>query len=79
MVLIMDPPFGGRIEPLAQTLREMSKRHREVNKIKNGGKDDALVPIILVLPYFMEPQIKNHAPFLEMCDYQVPNYINLEF
>ncbi|PSN36470.1 Zinc finger CCHC domain-containing protein 4 [Blattella germanica] len=29
-VLIMDPPFGGRVEPLANTIKEITKIHKKV-------------------------------------------------
>jgi hypothetical protein len=29
-VLVMDPPFGGRVEPLAKTVREIMWLHRKL-------------------------------------------------
>jgi hypothetical protein len=29
-VLVMDPPFGGRVEPLAKTVREIVCLHRRL-------------------------------------------------
>jgi hypothetical protein len=29
-VLVMDPPFGGRVEPLAKTVREIMRLHRKL-------------------------------------------------
>jgi len=30
VVLVMDPPFGGRVEPLAKTVREIMWLHRKL-------------------------------------------------
>ena len=68
-ILILDPPFGGRIELLARTIKEIDTLYKRVNKI---AKD---LPVMLVLPYFMEPQILNVLPNFKMCDYKI-DYVN---
>lgn len=65
MILITDPPFGGRIEPLAYVLNLINKQYKSLNKIKTD------LPIFLIFPYFMEPQILNSLPNFKMLDYKV--------
>lgn len=60
VVLITDPPFGGRIEPLAQTFTTIRKQWK---------KGD--LSMFWIFPYFMEPQIKNSLPNFSMLDYKV--------
>lgn len=67
IVLIMDPPFGGRIEPLSETIYSIE---RDIQKIRPEEK----LTILFFMPYFMESHIKNHIN-LEMADYKV-NYDN---
>lgn len=67
----MDPPFGGRIEPLGNTLRELTK---ELNS-HSESTDNELISTILFMPYFMESHIKNHIFGLKMSDYQVLDVI----
>ncbi|CAG9773825.1 unnamed protein product [Ceutorhynchus assimilis] len=59
-VLITDPPFGGRIEPLAQTFSAISAQY---------GKNK--LPMFWIFPYFMEPQILNSFSDFQMLDYKV--------
>ncbi|XP_050311109.1 rRNA N6-adenosine-methyltransferase ZCCHC4 isoform X1 [Anthonomus grandis grandis] len=68
-VLITDPPFGGRIEPLAYTLSVINKLYMGTNKTEET------LPIFWIFPYFMEPQILNYLPEFNMLDYKV-NYDN---
>ncbi|XP_030758764.1 rRNA N6-adenosine-methyltransferase ZCCHC4 [Sitophilus oryzae] len=64
-VLVTDPPFGGRIEPLAETFKSIKQQYRQVN---NEGRN---LPIFWIFPYFMEPQLQNFLPDLKMLDYKV--------
>lgn len=65
-VIVTDPPFGGRIEPIADTINKInSVFHKKTN---NNVKE---MDIFLFFPYFMEGQIKNHFPKMEMLDYKV--------
>lgn len=60
VALVMDPPFGGRVEPLAET----------INAIIRDYKKEKL-PVFWVFPYFMEPHIVNSLPDFTMLDYKV--------
>lgn len=61
----MDPPFGGRTEPLINTINQIEKKYQKTNKIDNT------LPIFWIFPYFMEPQIVNSLPNFSMLDYRV--------
>lgn len=61
----MDPPFGGRVEPLAQTINTISTTYKKLNKFQEE------LAIFLIFPYFMEPQILNSLPNFFMLDYKV--------
>ncbi|XP_026761657.2 rRNA N6-adenosine-methyltransferase ZCCHC4 [Galleria mellonella] len=63
--VVMDPPFGGRVEPLVHTLRELTAIYKETCK-----KEDSL-PILWAFPYFAEPYIRNMMPEIKMHDYQI--------
>lgn len=65
----MDPPFGGRLEPLAQTLNIISETWQLLN---NQEKSAGIkIPVILIMPYFMEAVIKTNMPEMSMSDYKV--------
>lgn len=64
---MMDPPFGGRVEPLTQTLKELSATYRKVCE----KADNELLPVIWAFPYFSEPYITGAMPEIKMHDYQV--------
>lgn len=61
----MDPPFGGRVESLAQTVKTLNTLYKKMNNVKTD------LPVFWVFPYFMEPQIKNSLPEFTMMDYKV--------
>lgn len=63
----MDPPFGGRVEPLTYTLQEISDTWRKICERPEGET----IPVIWAFPYFSEPYITNLMPELKMHDYQV--------
>lgn len=65
LVLILDPPFGGRVEFLAQTITEINKIYSEINNEKRK------LSVFFIFPYFMEPQILNSLPDYSMLDYKV--------
>ncbi|RZB94444.1 zinc finger CCHC domain-containing protein 4 [Asbolus verrucosus] len=65
IALILDPPFGGRVEPLAHTIHTISEKYRKLNNTQ------AELPVFWVFPYFMEPQILNSLPDFAMLDYKV--------
>lgn len=62
----MDPPFGGRVEPLIQTIKELSAAYNKVCET-----EDKILPVIWAFPYFAEPYITNMVPEIKMHDYQV--------
>lgn len=64
-VLVTDPPFGGRTEPLVETFNTIRKRYK---KLSNNLHD---LPVFWIFPYFMEPQIINSLPEFHMSDYKV--------
>ncbi|CAG9103254.1 unnamed protein product [Plutella xylostella] len=67
LCIVMDPPFGGRVEPLIQTLKDLTETYKSVNK----DFTDQLLPVVWAFPYFSEPYIKNMEPGIKMHDYQV--------
>lgn len=77
MYLICDPPFGGRVEPISQTIKAIVDLHKKLNKISN--EEDEL-NIFFIFPYFMEsvmreksnpPNIPGGLKDLKMTDYKV--------
>ncbi|XP_026738837.1 zinc finger CCHC domain-containing protein 4 [Trichoplusia ni] len=65
--IVLDPPFGGRVEPLVQTLKELTELYRQVLDKPGEG----LLPVLWAFPYFSEPYITNMAPEIKMHDYQI--------
>ncbi|XP_017775093.1 PREDICTED: zinc finger CCHC domain-containing protein 4, partial [Nicrophorus vespilloides] len=65
LVIVTDPPFGGRVEPLAATFKSINKLQQEING------NDADTPILWIYPYFMEPMILGSFPDFHMCDFKV--------
>lgn len=47
LLVLMDPPFGGRVEPLANTLETLNKTYEEVNGTKNNGKQKLIFFLVL--------------------------------
>lgn len=64
-LIIIDPPFGGRVELLSETLKKINNLYQTVNKRSNS------LEIMWIFPYFMEPQILNSLPNFHMLDYKV--------
>lgn len=65
--VFIDPPFGGRLEPLAYTLEKFNQIRKKNNK--------SILSKFLVLPYFMERFVVNCIPDMSMLDYKI-DYIN---
>uniref|UniRef100_A0A2S2QQ38 Zinc finger CCHC domain-containing protein 4 n=1 Tax=Sipha flava TaxID=143950 RepID=A0A2S2QQ38_9HEMI len=65
--VFIDPPFGGRLEPLAYTLNKFDQIRKKHNK--------SLLSKFLVLPYFMERFVIKCIPGMSMLDYKI-DYIN---
>ncbi|KAL3274192.1 hypothetical protein HHI36_015609 [Cryptolaemus montrouzieri] len=64
-ILITDPPFGGRIEPIADTLKKINNKFKRINRTEND------LPIFWIFPYFMESHILNGMDNFSMLDYKV--------
>ncbi|KAL1494394.1 hypothetical protein ABEB36_009999 [Hypothenemus hampei] len=62
-VLVTDPPFGGRSEPLIYTFSHISNQYKRLAHNE--------LPIFWIFPYFMEPQIVNFSQNFQMLDYKV--------
>ncbi|CAB3376803.1 Hypothetical predicted protein [Cloeon dipterum] len=64
VAILLDPPFGGRVEPIASTLKKLVTEIRET-----GCLGDVL--FFWVFPYFMEAYISNALPGTAMLDYRI--------
>ena len=69
-VVLIDPPFGGLIQPLAYSIKEITSIWK-----KHHNSTNELVPLMLFYPYFNEHHIMTHLPTVNMSDYIV-NYEN---
>lgn len=58
MYIVCDPPFGGRVEPISQTIKSITDNHKKWNNIKVA--DDEL-KTLFIFPYFMESIIKKKS------------------
>ncbi|XP_076060441.1 rRNA N(6)-adenosine-methyltransferase ZCCHC4 isoform X2 [Oratosquilla oratoria] len=67
LVMVTDPPFGGRLELLAETLSSIQNDWRNQNK----KEESSILPMFFIFPYFMEPQVMESLPHYTMLDYQV--------
>lgn len=67
LCVVMDPPFGGRVEPLVYTLNELATLYRKVCE----KPESDILPVMWAFPYFSEPYIRNLIPEMKMHDYQV--------
>ncbi|CAD6226802.1 GSCOCG00005920001-RA-CDS [Cotesia congregata] len=52
--VVCDPPFGGRVEPMSQTIKTISDLHKKWNGL---SQDDEL-KVMLFMPYFMKSIIQ---------------------
>uniref|UniRef100_A0A8D8M5C0 Zinc finger CCHC domain-containing protein 4 n=1 Tax=Cacopsylla melanoneura TaxID=428564 RepID=A0A8D8M5C0_9HEMI len=69
VMLIVDPPFGAKFEPLADTVKKLERMHLEAcDSLKSFD-------VMLFSPYFREKEILNVFPMYHMADYKV-NYAN---
>jgi len=64
LAVLLDPPFGGRVEPIADSLKKLVQTVR-----KSGSEADVF--FFWVFPYFMEPYLRNELPGISMLDYRV--------
>lgn len=68
VVLIMDPPFSAREEPLSYTLSKFQSLFESFNV-------GAILPVIWIFPYFKEKEVLRSLPGMVMLDYDV-TYLN---
>jgi len=64
LVIVLDPPFGGRTELLGHCLTRIAGDWRE----QSGQKAPR---VIWIFPYFSEGKIKRACPEVQMSDFQV--------
>ncbi|XP_068214723.1 rRNA N6-adenosine-methyltransferase ZCCHC4 [Palaemon carinicauda] len=67
LVVVCDPPFGGRMELLAHNLLVIQNEWRAANKLS----EEVQLSVFFIFPYFMEPQVLGQLPNFVMLDYQV--------
>lgn len=65
MVIITDPPFGGRTEPILFTLQKINESYQKLN-----NRNDK-IPLFWIYPYFMEPHITYINSEFSMLDYKI--------
>ncbi|XP_074659207.1 rRNA N(6)-adenosine-methyltransferase ZCCHC4-like [Tubulanus polymorphus] len=70
LVVLIDPPFGGRIDVLSSTVRKIEADWR-----KQAQCDSEVLSLMLFCPYFMEPRILESLPAIKMLDFKV-DYTN---
>lgn len=66
IAILLDPPFGGRVEPIADSLKKVVQLAREV-----GCSGDVF--FFWVFPYFSEAYLNLELGSVTMLDYRV-NY-----
>ncbi|KAL7298819.1 hypothetical protein TKK_0008559 [Trichogramma kaykai] len=75
--IVCDPPFGGRLEPMSQTMKTIRDLHKKLNNIVNEEDE---IKVFFILPYYMEgimkqksnPQdVEGGLSDLKMSDYKV--------
>lgn len=73
--VLFDPPFGLRVELLANTLRLITNARRAANAADaadaKGGKGAKGLAVMLFLPHFMSARVKLELPSLEMLDFPI--------
>ncbi|XP_042211965.1 rRNA N6-adenosine-methyltransferase ZCCHC4-like isoform X2 [Homarus americanus] len=67
LVIVSDPPFGGRMELLAHNLNKIQEEWKKAC----GVHSQTQLPVLFIFPYFMEPQVISNLPNFTMLDYQV--------
>ncbi|KAJ1525178.1 hypothetical protein ONE63_010010 [Megalurothrips usitatus] len=66
LALVTDPPFGGRVEPLAYTFQRIDGFHKELHPNRENP-----LSLMWIFPYFMEPMILDSCSGMSMLDYKV--------
>jgi len=85
-VIVVDPPFGGRVQPIFATMRSISDgwlEARSLNPESPDAKSAALkessanpesgflLPTFWAFPYFLEHSVQKERPEFRMLDYKV--------
>ncbi|XP_033634478.1 rRNA N6-adenosine-methyltransferase ZCCHC4-like isoform X1 [Asterias rubens] len=68
IVMVTDPPFGGRVEILAEVIQRMMGRW--TMGLQDLGST-AKLPLLWIFPYFLEQRILDSFPSFTMLDYKV--------
>ena len=68
LVIVTDPPFGGRCELVANTYKAIQNEFAEIHDKK---PEKCRLEMIWIFPYFMEFQVKASLPEIGMSDYHV--------
>ncbi|XP_027215045.2 rRNA N6-adenosine-methyltransferase ZCCHC4 [Penaeus vannamei] len=67
LVLVSDPPFGGRMELLAHNMKRIEQDWRTARHLDPQEQ----LPVLFIFPYFMEPQVLHNLSDFVMLDYQI--------
>lgn len=67
LVVVADPPFGGRMELLGHNILTIENDWKAANNLPK----DKQLSVLFIFPYFMEPQVLENLPNFTMLDYQV--------
>jgi len=85
-VIIVDPPFGGRVQPLFATLRRISALWLEARQLSRDSPEakssaiddddanpnlDYLLPVFWAFPYFLEGSVQKERPEFKMLDFKL--------
>ena len=73
LLVITDPPFGGRTELLAETWKKISQNWKNIHE---KSEDPTLM---WIFPYFMETKIQQELSDLKMSDFQVEYSNHVDF
>ncbi|XP_022105996.1 zinc finger CCHC domain-containing protein 4-like isoform X2 [Acanthaster planci] len=68
VVVVTDPPFGGRVEILVEVLKRMMALWKEGAHGPDSSKE---LPVMWIFPYFLEHRIVAGLPSFVMLDYKV--------
>lgn len=94
IALVMDPPFGGKVDVIANTVEKIASDYQQLNKLNSSDLSsikysDFLLLICIfknmfllvfwIFPYFMEPQIVSANPSFQMMDYKVEYKNHVKF
>jgi hypothetical protein len=72
LVIVTDPPFGGRSELISWTYKSIQKDYAELHDQLSPEK--CRVELIWIFPYFMEHQVKTLLNITSSIPYNCFNY-----